>query len=60
MFRSRRHRCSSACPQGDKLLRTLAAYDAVGVQVPDDAVNLNALLDKLGIAVRAAAFPVWH
>ncbi len=45
-------------PQGDKLLRTLAAYDAVGVQVPDDAANLNVLLDKLGIAVRAAAFPV--
>ena len=45
-------------PQGDKLLRTLAAYDAVGVQVPDDAANLNALLDKLGIAVRAAAIPV--
>jgi len=45
-------------PQGDKLLRTLTAYDAVGVQVPDDAANLNALLDKLGIAVRAAAFPV--
>jgi trehalose-6-phosphate synthase len=45
-------------PQGDKVLRTLAAYDAVGVQVPEDAANLNALLDKLGIVVRAAAFPV--
>jgi trehalose 6-phosphate synthase len=45
-------------PQGDTLLRTLAAYDAVGVQVPDDAANLNVLLDRLGIAVRAAAFPV--
>jgi Glycosyltransferase family 20 len=45
-------------PQGNKLLRTLAAYDAVGVQVPDDAANLNALLDKLGIALRAAVFPV--
>ncbi len=45
-------------PQGDKLLRTLAAYDAVGVQVPDDAANLNALLEKLGIAVRASAIPV--
>lgn len=39
-------------PQGDKLLRTLAAYDAVGVQVPEDAANLNALLDKLGIGSR--------
>ena len=36
-------------PQGDKLLSTLTAYHAVGVQVPDDAANLNALLDKLGI-----------
>ncbi len=45
-------------PQGDKVLRTLAAYDAIGVQVPEDAANLNALLDKLGIVVRAAAFPV--
>jgi len=44
-------------PQGDKLLRALTAYNAVGVQVPDDAVNLNALLDKLGIPIRAAAFP---
>ena len=28
------------------------------MQVPEDGVNLNALLDQLGIVVRAAAFPV--
>ncbi len=45
-------------PAADKLLRTLAAYDLVGVQVHDDAENLNTLLHKLGVAIRASAFPV--
>ncbi len=45
-------------PAADKLLRTLAAYDLVGVQVHDDAENMNTLLHKLGVAIRASAFPV--
>jgi trehalose 6-phosphate synthase len=45
-------------PQADALLRTLAAYDVVGVQVAEDAENLNALLHRLDIGVRASAFPV--
>ena len=45
-------------PQADKLLRTLAAYDVVGVQIAEDAENLNALLAGLDNPVRAAPFPV--
>ena len=45
-------------PQADTLLRTLAAYNVIGVQVAEDAENLNVLLRKLDISVRASAFPV--
>jgi trehalose 6-phosphate synthase len=45
-------------PQADTLLRTMAAYDVVGVQVPEDAENLTASLHRLGVRVRATAFPV--
>jgi trehalose 6-phosphate synthase len=34
-------------PQADALLRTLGAYDVVGVQVAEDAANLNALFREL-------------
>jgi trehalose 6-phosphate synthase len=36
----------------------MAAYDVVGMQVAEDAENLNVLLHGLGIPVRAAAYPV--
>jgi trehalose 6-phosphate synthase len=45
-------------PQADTLLRMLAAYNVVGVQVAEDAENLNALLHKLNIPICASAFPV--
>ena len=45
-------------PQADALLRKLSAYDVIGVQIQEDADNLNALLDRLQIPVRASAFPV--
>jgi trehalose 6-phosphate synthase len=45
-------------PQADTLLRTMAAYDLVGMQVAEDADNLNASLQRLDIPVRASAFPV--
>jgi len=45
-------------PQSDKLLRSLSAYDLVGVQVEEDAENLNASLHGLDVPSRASAFPV--
>jgi trehalose 6-phosphate synthase len=45
-------------PRADALIRTVAAYDLVGVQVPEDAENLTATLHRLGIRIRATAFPV--
>ena len=45
-------------PQADTLLRTLTAYNVVGVQVAEDAENLNALFHKLDIPICASAFPV--
>jgi len=45
-------------PQADTLLRSLAAYDVVGMQVAEDAENLNVLLHGLGLPVRASAYPV--
>ncbi len=45
-------------PQGERLLRSFAAYDVVGTQTADDAANLNACLAAAGIATRAQAFPI--
>ncbi len=45
-------------PQGERLLRSFAAYDVVGTQTDDDAANLNACLAAAGIATRAQAFPI--
>ena len=45
-------------PQGERLLRSFAAYDVVGTQTADDAANLNACLAAAGIATRARAFPI--
>jgi trehalose 6-phosphate synthase len=45
-------------PQSEALLRTLSAYDVVGVQVEEDAENLNALAHSLDVPIRASAFPV--
>ena len=45
-------------PQGERLLRSFAAYDVVGTQTADDAANLNACLQAAGIATRAQAFPI--
>lgn len=45
-------------PRGDVLMRTFAAYDLVGVQVQEDADNLNVVLDRLGMTARAFALPI--
>jgi trehalose 6-phosphate synthase len=46
-------------PQADRLLRDVAAYDLIGVQIQDDADSLNEALDQLGIDAPAArAFPI--
>lgn len=45
-------------PQADALLRDFGHYDVIGVQVPDDARNLNEMLTGLGVAARAAAYPI--
>ncbi|MBV9655105.1 MAG: trehalose-6-phosphate synthase [Acetobacteraceae bacterium] len=48
-----------ALPQADRLLRDFAAYDLVGVQVPEDADHLTESLDAIGIdAPTARAFPI--
>lgn len=45
-------------PPAGTLLRDFAAYDVVGVQVEDDARNLNQMLEARDIDVRASAFPI--
>jgi trehalose 6-phosphate synthase len=45
-------------PQGDDLLRDFTAYDVLGVQVQQDAENLNASLAARGLRARARAFPI--
>jgi trehalose 6-phosphate synthase len=47
-----------ALPQGEALLLDFGAYDVLGVQTADDAAQLNELLERVGVAVRAAAFPI--
>ena len=34
-------------PRADELLRDFGAFDVVGVQVPEDARNLNEMLERL-------------
>ena len=46
------------CLPADELLRDFGAFDVVGVQVPEDARNLNEMLERLGVEVRAGAFPI--
>ena len=45
-------------PQGEKLLRSLSAYDVIGMQTRDDAAHLNAALERAGVDARAEAFPI--
>jgi trehalose 6-phosphate synthase len=48
-----------ACmPRGEVLLRTFEAYDVIGLQVQEDADNLNAMFDRLGVTKRACALPI--
>lgn len=48
----------AALPQGEALLRDLAAYDLVGVQTEGDAENLRRALADAGLQARVAAFPI--
>jgi trehalose 6-phosphate synthase len=45
-------------PRAEALLRDFGAYDVIGMQSPEDARNLNAMLEPLGVATRAEAFPI--
>ena len=47
-------------PQSDKLLRSLSAYDLVGVQVEEDAENLNASLHGLDVPSPGFRLSRWH
>jgi len=47
-----------ALPQGDALLADFAAYDVLGVQTEEDAANLNDLLARADLPVRAASYPI--
>lgn len=48
-----------ACmPQGEIILRAFAAYDVVGLQVQQDADNLNTMLTRLGLTAHARALPI--
>ena len=47
-----------ALPQGDGLVADFAAYDVLGVQTAEDAANLNDVLARAGLAVRAGAYPI--
>lgn len=45
-------------PQGESLLRAFDAYDVIGVQTEGDANCLNQAMTQMGIAGRAAAYPI--
>ena len=47
-----------ALPQGDGLIADLGAYDVIGLQTAEDTVNLNDLLARAALAVRAATYPI--
>lgn len=47
-----------ALPQGDALLRDFGAYDTLGVQTDQDAANLNEILARADLPVRAASYPI--
>jgi trehalose 6-phosphate synthase len=47
-----------ALPQGEALLADFGAYDVIGLQTEPDAEHLNALLERAGLPVRAAAYPI--
>ena len=47
-----------ALPQGDSLLRALAAFDVIGVQTDEDAANLDLNFAATGSTAQAQAFPI--
>ncbi|HET9017953.1 MAG TPA: trehalose-6-phosphate synthase, partial [Acetobacteraceae bacterium] len=47
-----------ALPQGDALVADFAAYDVLGVQTREDAANLNDILSRADLPVRAGAYPI--
>ena len=48
----------SVLPHYEQLLRTLDAYDVIGVQTPRDAAHMNQAMSSVAVAPRADAFPV--
>jgi trehalose 6-phosphate synthase len=47
-----------ALPQGEALLADFGAYDVLGVQTAEDAANLNEMLARCGLPLRAASHPI--
>ncbi|MCQ8241696.1 alpha,alpha-trehalose-phosphate synthase (UDP-forming) [Rhizosaccharibacter radicis] len=47
-----------ALPGAEQLLRAIGRYDVIGMQTEEDARNINASFEPLGIAVRAGVFPI--
>ncbi len=48
----------AALPGGEQLVRSLAAYDVVGVQTDQDRDQLNGSLAEQGVERRAETFPI--
>ncbi|QNT77934.1 alpha,alpha-trehalose-phosphate synthase (UDP-forming) [Entomobacter blattae] len=48
----------STLPGADLLLMDMQAYDVIGVQTEEDAYNLNAAFELLGLKPRAKPFPI--
>lgn len=47
-----------ALPHADGLLRTMQAYDVIGVQTEDDARNMNDGFSIVGVEAKARVFPI--
>ncbi|MFQ3623873.1 MAG: trehalose-6-phosphate synthase [Acetobacteraceae bacterium] len=48
----------AALPQGEAMLRALAAYRLIGTQTAADAANLRESMRRLGLATRIEPFPI--
>jgi trehalose 6-phosphate synthase len=48
----------AALPQGEGLIADLGAYDVIGLQTAEDAANLNDLLARAELPVRAETYPI--
>lgn len=47
-----------ALPEADSLLRSMQAYDVIGLQTEDDARNMNDGFSIVGVKAKAEVFPI--